>query len=441
MACRTLALLATLALCCSVASAELVLVVFSDSLSDNGSHGNGSLVASDVTALKQVAATTNFSSHWNGRFSNGFNWNDYLLGQPFDRVVNYAYGGAGACPGSGAGGFSGASAAAPAAAPSGSPPSGAVTGAAPPSGGMPAGGMPGGGSGMEQPLSLVNQTARYLEEQQAALSAAGDDRIILVWIGGNDMRGALSQDAAAANATLDSMVACIEQSIRSLLDAGETRFAVGMPTFYSLGSVTAQEQPSWLAMQHAGADKLRPVLEEIRADYPGAAIEEWGVADAVEELTTASPPAFGFTNNTAACLEGGMGSRRRSLQSTMGSEQPASTQAAAALAYLEAESPVDGIITSAHCATPDTYTYWDSAHPTAAAHLYLARSFASFLAGSSLLNNVTTSLEAAQADGTAAVPSPSAASPTSAAALSGGAQTMAMAMVLAAAAGAQLMLV
>lgn len=42
------------------------------------------------------------------------------------------------------------------------------------------------------------------------------------------MRGALSQDAEAANATLDGMTACIETSLRSLIDSGETRIAVGM---------------------------------------------------------------------------------------------------------------------------------------------------------------------------------------------------------------------
>lgn len=47
-------------------------------------------------------------------------------------------------------------------------------------------------------------------------------------LGGNEMRGALSQDAEAANATLDGMTACIETSLRSLIDSGETRIAVGM---------------------------------------------------------------------------------------------------------------------------------------------------------------------------------------------------------------------
>lgn len=56
------------------------------------------------------------------------------------------------------------------------------------------------------------------------------------------MRGALSQDAAAANATMDGMVACIESSLRALLDAGEARLAVGMPTFYGLGVQTAEAQ-------------------------------------------------------------------------------------------------------------------------------------------------------------------------------------------------------
>lgn len=56
------------------------------------------------------------------------------------------------------------------------------------------------------------------------------------------MRSATSDDnSTAVNATLDGMVACIVSSLESLLDAGETRIAVGMPTFYSLGTLTGEE--------------------------------------------------------------------------------------------------------------------------------------------------------------------------------------------------------
>lgn len=71
--------------------------------------------------------------------------------------------------------------------------------------------------------------------------------------------------------------------------------------------------------------------------------------------------------------------------SSASQQAAAGATSAAVAAELEAQGPVDGIITSPHCAAPDSYTYWDEAHPTAAAHLYLARSFAAFLSNSTLL--------------------------------------------------------
>lgn len=128
---------------------------------------------------------------WNGRFSNGFSWTDYLLQHPFDkwvaggsvvrrsirncmmcsglrsasatpthqpqtslsRIVNYAYGGAAACPSTGMDGFSGANAGAPGVAPGGALPTGTNGTGGPPSGAMPPGGM-------TTPLSLVNQACK-----------------------------------------------------------------------------------------------------------------------------------------------------------------------------------------------------------------------------------------------------------------------------------------
>ena len=139
-------------------------------------------------------------------------------------------------------------------------------------------------------------------------------------------------------------------------------------------------QATWLDVQEAAAAKLAPAVEAVQEAYPSARLAVWDVVGAVTNLVLSNPPIDGFTDNTTPCLGSG-GLRRRLLSSA------ATTAAAVAAAVedLEQESPADGLITSSHCSTPDTYTYWDSAHPTAAAHLYLARSFAEFLGNSSLL--------------------------------------------------------
>lgn len=69
------------------------------------------------------------------------------------RILNYAYGGAAACPSVGMDGFSGANAGAPGSAPGGALPTGANATGGPPSGGMPPGGM-------TTLLSLVNQASK-----------------------------------------------------------------------------------------------------------------------------------------------------------------------------------------------------------------------------------------------------------------------------------------
>lgn len=122
----------------------------------------------------------------------------------------------------------------------------------------------------------------------------------------------------------------------------------------------------------AGATKLAPVVQQLQADYPAAKIAVWDVLGAVEEITLSDPPAFGFSDNTEACLGGSPG-RRRAARRLLSAAQRRALAAAAdgviadgaaaaeeAAAFLADEEPIDGIITQSHCSDVDQYTYWVS---------------------------------------------------------------------------------
>jgi hypothetical protein len=482
-------------------------------------NGNGTFAATNGT--RPPAAT-----NWAGRFSNGPVWADYLSGRPFERVINLAHAGASACPGAGAGPGPGP----------GAPGGGGGGGGA---AAWPAGGGGAAGPMGPPPLSVLNQTQRYLEGPgaPAAQRAAGGGapRVVALWIGagggrgararrwgsgangcgpgpgeglapleqrltphgrgpwptvvgpgpllpphppppplatpagGNDIMQAPLQPAAARGAALDRTAACVEASLRALLEAGEARIVVGTPTVFGIGGMAPADRVGRWRRRYGGrggrggvcsrprgrgplssaaaggtkvtgaptpprprprarhrqalaleasaeaAAKLRPALARLRAAHPGARIEVWDAAGLVANLTAgpAAAAAAGLANTRAPCLTeaaargaprlgrpppaagGGGGARRRRLRRLATAAPGAAARAAApgaaaarlaaAAAALARARPAGAPIPAPHCADPDSYLYWDGAHPTTAGHLLVARDFLAFLQRARLL--------------------------------------------------------
>ena len=167
--------------------------------------------------------------------------------------------------------------------------------------------------------------------------------LILVWVGANDLfltsalvaSGMLPLIPDTFTMSADTAATNVENAITSLIAAGARNFlAVNLP---DLGKIPAGNDP---------ANLLSPLWSAYTAEFNARFLDPAFLAgldpsinltafDAFELFNDAinNPLKYGFTNVTDACL------------------------------------PTAGPIPIAPpCANPDEYLFWDSAHPTAAAH-------------------------------------------------------------------------
>ena len=194
---------------------------------------------------------------------------------------------------------------------------------------------------------LSTSTTGGLTQQVGLLAVAPPPDIgsslVLIWAGANDL---FLTSALVANAVLplapatftmaaDTAAANVEIAINSLIAAGARNIlAVNLP---DLGKIPAGTDP---------ANLLSPFWSAYTAEFNAQFLDPAYIAglDASVKLTEfdafelfndaiGNPGKYGFTNVTDACL------------------------------------PTAGPIpVAAPCANPDEYLFWDSAHPTAAAH-------------------------------------------------------------------------
>jgi len=160
--------------------------------------------------------------------------------------------------------------------------------------------------------------------------------LFVVWGGANDLF------ANPSPATAIDAVSNISNSIAALYRAGARQFLV--PNLPDL-SLT----PSGLARtpeERAGLQGLSVLFNTVLAGsitnlsaLPGIDITSFNTF-AVLSAIAANPVAYGFTNASAPCLTGDLSA--------------------------------GGVV----CGTPETYVFWDSVHPTAAAHALLGNAFA-----------------------------------------------------------------
>jgi outer membrane lipase/esterase len=193
--------------------------------------------------------------YYQGRFSNGPNWIDYLAGSlglaatpSISGGTNYAWGGA-------------------------------VTG-------------PGGG--FLPPFSLIDQSNEYLTDVGGV---ADPNALYIVWGGGNDV---LDENSAAAPSNLGSIIS-------SLAAAGAQNFLVPnlpniglVPLSLSDGSSAVKEQLS-LAFNA----ELELVIDELSATLP-VNIMTLDVFSLFNEIL-GSPGDYGYTNVSEPCYEGALG--------------------------------------------------------------------------------------------------------------------------------------
>jgi phospholipase/lecithinase/hemolysin len=194
---------------------------------------------------------------------------------------------------------------------------------------------------------LSTSTTGGLTQQVGLLAGAPPPDIgssqILIWAGANDLfltsalvaNGMLPPVLATFTMAADAAAANVELAINSLIAAGARNIlAVNLP---DLGKIPAGTDP---------ANLLSPFWSDYSAEFNAQFLDPAYLAglDPSVKLTEfdafglfndaiSNPGKYGFTNVTDACL------------------------------------PTAGPLPiGAPCANPDEYLFWDSAHPTAAAH-------------------------------------------------------------------------
>ena len=181
---------------------------------------------------------------------------------------------------------------------------------------------------------LINQAAAYLSTGPV-IDAAGT--LFLVWGGPNDFF--LDNTPAGAANAVNNLGLIID----ALYTAGARRFLVPGLTDLSLTpfglGLPPLERAGLQALSvgfNAGLDTVLDTLELIRPDIDITRFDTFAFLTAIN----ANPAAFGFANAVDQCLTG------------------------------------DFVAGTFVCGDPDSYVFWDSVHPTAAAHEALGKAFA-----------------------------------------------------------------
>jgi phospholipase/lecithinase/hemolysin len=183
--------------------------------------------------------------------------------------------------------------------------------------------------------SIRTQVTTFLV--QHLFDKADPAALYMVWGGANDLRDALvtaTNPLAEAQVAVDNLAAAIED----LADARAVYFLV--PNMPNLGRTPESRMRGPEAVARATAvsvafnNALATTLHALDAEHHITIIRLDTFAR-LEEIM-ANPTAFGFTNVTDACLAG---------------------------------DPFSG---GTPCAQPEAHLFWDSIHPTAAAHALLA---------------------------------------------------------------------
>lgn len=239
-----------------VTAAEAAVIVFGDSTSDTGATAaaTGGLIPPPILP-SQTSPTGFVEAYFNGRFTNGPNWLDFLiddLGIPESDVSNFAV-------------------------------SGATTGT------QNTTGIP-----TLTDLGLQTQVDSFLQSSPMINS----DDLVVVWAGNNDY-------LRTANQTDPSIpVANIELAIRKLADGGAKKFLVAnVPDLGLTPIISGDPDASDISdrtQQHKNL--LDATIQALQADDSlGLTLASLDIFSLINDAV-ANPTASGFTNVEDACL-------------------------------------------------------------------------------------------------------------------------------------------
>ncbi len=312
------------------------IVVFGDSLSDNGNIL--SLTSKAHKVFPSVPVIPKNPPYFEGRFSNGLIWIDNLAANLNVPLSDYAYGGSWA--------------------------------------------EPLHDSNLYVPFGLGMQVNYYLV--LGVTDFHKDQHLFVIWAGGNDY---VSGREDAEYATTNT-VASIESQIDWLIYyKAKNVLVMNLPDLSLVPEVTAKGPEAMAAVKKLVTlhnKKLAKMLAEMQMKYPDTKIILGDVMDYFTDAY-AHPEKYNLKNVSSPCYTGDY-----SMKSLL-SDRTAIREIAAAkeqnidimnspslrIAYMAGRHAEDG---GEVCATPDNYMFWDQIHPSRVVHAYMALHAAEILA-------------------------------------------------------------
>ncbi|MBX3710025.1 MAG: SGNH/GDSL hydrolase family protein [Gammaproteobacteria bacterium] len=306
--------------CCYAKTIDKI-IVFGDSLSDNGNIF--SLTTKAHNAIPMIPPIPKNPPYFEGRFSNGPVWVDNLAQALSVEQVNYAYAGAWAEPVQ--------------------------------------------NSALIIPFGLGMQVNFYLVS--SVLDFHKDRHLYIIWSGANDyINGRSDSDYPTSNT-----VASIQNQIDWLIYYGAKNFLVlNMPDLGIIPGVIAEGPDfatavSKLALLHN--KKFASMIQKEKETNLDVNIMFIDIIQYFSDIMT-HPEKYHLKNVTQACYNGGYWLKRnmlnaKELQAAQDANIDILMSPSLKAAYVTAQLYAAG---EKPCANPDEYFFWDQVHPTRVVH-------------------------------------------------------------------------
>lgn len=308
---------------CTVYADPVVIdqvVVFGDSLSDNGNTWNYTYYWNKIDPWN-IPVVPKSPPYYNGRFSNGPVWVEVLAQSINATLIDWAY----------------------------------------------------GGSWVEKISNFLPSLSMQVKEYYYRDSDKNmGQHLFVIWDGSNDYM----HDPNTPPDAVDNTIADIKYNIEYLIGAGAKNFLlVGLPDFSKVPGIIAQG-PDFAAAKGALAaehnQKLFAMIDSERQLYPDVKFVAVDIKDYFNDMTS-NPAKYNLQNVTDPCYSGGFTLRQQLLQSWQDQHHmsgPINMMDNPQLreAYLVGQLSDD--VTK--CDNEDAYLYWDKVHPTRAVHQIIA---------------------------------------------------------------------
>lgn len=301
------------------------IVIFGDSLSDNGNLYTVSSAAHKVISLVPIVPMN--PPYFNGRFSNGIVWNEIVSQAMNMELANYAYGGAWA--------------------------------------------ESVWNSGVVVPFDLATQVNFHVVH--AARDFNKGKHLYVLWAGANDyVEGRKDPDYATTNT-----VETIKKQIDWLIYYGAKQFLVfSLPDLSKIPEVVWRGPDAAMAIGHLSQthnEKLAAMVTEEQKLHPDLKFIFVDIAKPFTDIIE-HPEKYNLKTSTDICYKGNYDlmlkmTNTREIEAAKEVKMDLIHNTSLRTAYLTAKMAEMGELP---CQNPDDYLFWDHIHPTRIGHQIIA---------------------------------------------------------------------